>query len=727
MILAEEKKNLEVVCDMLNRDLSKKTAEAEATHSALIETRLALQREKGINEQHQAGAVQLQGKFQEQVEILESQMLEASERCKNHENRCEELDQLLMDASEQYAYLEERFQDLEKQLQDKVKQCVSLDERCKELETQLAHHEKANEAAEESHHPHHNHNHHGSNTHGHHTTHHSNTHHPHHPHPNHHHQHNHHQHNHHHHQPHKSHDPENKVEPQAAAPTGIEPGNNPTDQKKLMEEQTAEASEQPNDQHKQQHSSPHTSARAIAQDGHEQVSGGEGTELAEADQSDSVALPSTTQPPAPTKPKYISLMSIRSNSGILNVSRQNSQKADSSPNRAQLKSAPSPISNVEQQLRGILKPSSAASSSEQLSILTPATQFPPTNKVRSLLQRSFTDEESPMPSAHNKNERPGFGSSQQAPVDIGRRPHTTGTAHFEEPVLSSAPPASSEVDINMDSSREPERGRTWQPSSPKVKISRNNQDLMLLWEQQQEQQKLSDMQNLNQLMQLTVALKDKLARTEQDRDRHAAQIVFSEKRREASETLCQLKLKESSLLLQELSEQLVMARQQIADFQRQRSDKEEREKRERELATKLVDAEVLLPKIDKSYQIQGKNSFPAGSVKKKLSLAGSRSESRLNKLSTSPDKPSRSLSPTDKKHDAGITNKARFVIQNGYLYIFFKFFLEQTNCYRVEELKTIRLRISGLSKELNNLNLIPGVLESQDNQRFVYPPTGVLS
>ena len=660
VVLAEEKKKLEVVCDMLNRDLSRKTAEAEATHSALIEARLALQREKGINEQHQVGAMQLQGKFQEQIEILESQLSEASERCKMHENRCEELDQLLMDASEQYANLEERFQDVEKQLQEKVKQCVSVEERCKELETQLLQ-ERATES-EDSRHPRHNHNHHNSTIHGHN---HNNAHHnsPHHPH--------HHQQNHHHH-PHKSHDPENKPEahqhkgldpeskpePLAAAnaPTGIEPNNNPIEQEKLIEQQTAEAGENPgHPTHNHDHASHQTATHAIvAQDtepGNTQGSG-EGPEA--ADQSDSVALPPSTQPPAPTKPKYISLMSIRSNSGILNVSRQNSQKADSSssPNRGQLKSAPAPITGGEQQLRGILKPSSA-SSNEQLSILTPATQFPSTSKVRSLLQRSFNDEESPMPSAHSKHDRAGFASSLQMPADIGRRPHTTGTAHFQEPV-------SSEVDINMDSSREPERDRTWQPSSPKVKISRKNQDLMLLWEQQQQQQQLSDMQNMNQLLQITVALKDKLARTEQERDRHATQIGFAEKRREASESLCQLKLKESSLLLQELSEQLVAARQQIADMQRQRSDKEEREKREKELATKLVDAEVLLPKIDKSYQIQGKNSFPAGSVKKKLSLAGSKSECRLSKLSTSsPDKPSRSLSPTEKKHDAGITNKAR--------------------------------------------------------------------
>lgn len=646
--LGEEKKNIELVCDMLNRDLAKKTAEAEVTHSALIETRLALQKEKGINEQHQVGAEQLQERFKEQTKELEVQLSEVSERFRTLEIRGDELEQLLVDASEQYANLEERCQDVETQLDERVKQCMAAEERCKGLEALLSQQERAHESEDNHHHRRHHPNHHSTN-HGHTAHHHTNN--------NHHHHHN-HNHNHNHHQ-HKSHGTESNPEPHAPPsnpPAATEPANNnPTEQPILVEENHLEGSARPAHHSHPTHHDHHKHSATQNAHANAESAGGEegGAEL--ADQSDPAPLPSSTQPPAPTKPKYISLMSIKSNSGILSVARQNPTKTDGSPSRRlELKSAPAPISGGEQQLKGILKPISATFT-DQLAILTPATQFQSstttttTNKSRNVLQRSFNDEESPMPSAHSKH---GQVNSPQMLSDLGRRPHTTGTAHFQEPV-------SNEVDINMDSSREHERVRYWQPSSPTVKISRNNQDVMLLWEQQQQQQQLAEKHHLNNLLQITVALKDKLSRTEQERDRHAAQIGLSEKRREASESLCQLKLKESSLLLQELSEQLVAARQQIADLQKHRSEKEDREKRERELATKLVDAEMLLPKIDKAYQVQGKNSFPAGSVKKKF--AGSKSESRL-KQQTSPNKPSRSLSPPEKRIDNGITNKARFTL-----------------------------------------------------------------
>lgn len=170
------------------------------------------------------------------------------------------------------------------------------------------------------------------------------------------------------------------------------------------------------------------------------------------------------------------------------------------------------------------------------------------------------------------------------------------------------------------------------------------------------------MSGISHLIQLTAALEDQLGRTEQEKDRTLRHMRQSERRREKSELLCQLKLQESALLLQELSEQLLAAKRQSADLQRQLQQQQLQQVgggngqfgqrpsnspvRKQSLSSstasllsnslspekaRLVEAEELLPKIDLSAQVQGKGSFSAGKVMRKQSglLATSKSDNRL--------------------------------------------------------------------------------------------------
>lgn len=327
-------------------------------------------------------------------------------------------------------------------------------------------------------------------------------------------------------------------------------------------------------------------------------------------------IQSAVPSPILSKPKYISLLSITSNSGILNTSRIAHKKEveNVSPIRSQAKSAPSGKSMlvINEQPKGILK-AIPHSIENQLQVVTKSKNS----------RRSFNDEESPSQSRHDKNTRIAPVSDENS-----RRPHTTGTL--------SLPISGNEGEIDMGSSRD--QDTLWHPSSPTVKISRRNQDLLLLWEQQQQQRQMAGMQNMNNLLQVTAAMDEKLARIQQEKEKALEQVKLTDKRRQTSEALCQLKLRESALLLEELSEQLFITRQKVSELEKFHKGMGEEKNLNGEGILKIASAESLLPLIDHSQQLQNRNCLPARKVKKNSIIVGSQSDSSFRQQIPSPVK-----------------------------------------------------------------------------------------
>jgi hypothetical protein len=246
-----------------------------------------------------------------------------------------------------------------------------------------------------------------------------------------------------------------------------------------------------------------------------------------------------------SRPKYISLLAINSRSGILNSSRR---PRDQDKNKDKDKDRDRDRSGK-----------SSSSSSWRREEVEEARSLSRRNHARF----SFNDEETESDKLQRQtaapSPAPGLGPGLglgQGQGELQRRPHTTGQLQLPQ---SEGLPQSPQgrggggggggEELDMGSSRDKERD-TWRPSSPKVRISRHNQDLQLLWEQQQAAQQLHEAGKLRSLLALTAVLEEKLMRVQQERDRALMTARSSETKRDKAEQLCQLKLRESALLLQ---------------------------------------------------------------------------------------------------------------------------------------------------------------------------------